>query len=105
MIAIHERDQFKEATRTKLVLEIAGRTLTFRGPDVLSFLSLHGVPKVASDDHHRKAEIHYRARRRGTRLAARRGCAAGGDAGSRVSQRHIAGPVTRPPGRIPSRSE
>jgi hypothetical protein len=24
--AIHERDQFKEATRTKLVLEIAGRT-------------------------------------------------------------------------------
>jgi hypothetical protein len=26
MIAIHERDQFKEATRTKLVLEIAGRT-------------------------------------------------------------------------------
>src|SRR5207244_12561061 len=26
MIAIHEREQFKEATRTKLVLEIAGRT-------------------------------------------------------------------------------
>jgi len=26
MIAIQERDQFKEATRTKLVLEIAGRT-------------------------------------------------------------------------------
>jgi hypothetical protein len=26
MIAIHERDQFKDATRTKLVLEIAGRT-------------------------------------------------------------------------------
>jgi hypothetical protein len=26
MIAIHERDQFKEATRTKLVQEIAGRT-------------------------------------------------------------------------------
>jgi hypothetical protein len=26
MIAIHERDQFKEATRTKLVLEIASRT-------------------------------------------------------------------------------
>jgi hypothetical protein len=26
VIAIHERDQFKEATRTKLVLEIAGLT-------------------------------------------------------------------------------
>ena len=26
MIAIHERDQFKEATRTKLILEIANRT-------------------------------------------------------------------------------
>ena len=26
VIAIQERDQFKEATRTKLVLEIAGRT-------------------------------------------------------------------------------
>ena len=26
MIAIMEREQFKEATRTKLVLEIAGRT-------------------------------------------------------------------------------
>jgi Protein of unknown function (DUF1194) len=26
VIAIKERDQFKEATRTKLVLEIAGRT-------------------------------------------------------------------------------
>jgi hypothetical protein len=25
MTPIHERDQFKEATRTKLVLEIAGR--------------------------------------------------------------------------------
>ena len=30
MIAIHERDQFKEATRTKLVLEIAGRTPAHR---------------------------------------------------------------------------
>ena len=26
MTPIHERDQFKEATRTKLILEIAGRT-------------------------------------------------------------------------------
>jgi hypothetical protein len=26
MIPIHERDQFKDATRTKLILEIASRT-------------------------------------------------------------------------------
>ena len=50
VIPIRERDQFKEATRTKLVLEIAGRTPERRGRA--------GAGQRAADLlHHRRADV------------------------------------------------
>jgi hypothetical protein len=42
VVAIHERDQFKEATRTKLVLEIAGHT-----PEPRFIQAREGKPRVS----------------------------------------------------------